>query len=73
MSQFPGVSHRLGRRESRASATGVKVREEKGNLIVDDVMGFLGVLDRRMYLVELVKGSPEPFRAASRSRIGTQS
>jgi hypothetical protein len=49
--------------------TGVKVREEKGKLIVEDVMGFLGVLDRRMYMVELVKGSPEPFRAASRSRI----
>ena len=52
--------------------TGVKVREEKGKLIVEDgfVIDFLGVLDRRLYQVELVKGSPESFRAASRSRIG---
>ena len=34
------------------------------------VMDFLGVLDRRLYQIELVKGSPESFRAASRSRIG---
>ena len=34
------------------------------------IMDFLGVLDRRLYEVELVKGSPESFRAASRSRIG---
>jgi hypothetical protein len=32
-------------------------------------MDFLGVLDRRLYEVELVKGQPESFRAASRSRI----
>jgi hypothetical protein len=52
--------------------TGVKIREEKDKLIVEDgsVMDFLGVLDRRMYQIELVKGSPESFRAASRSRIG---
>jgi hypothetical protein len=51
--------------------TGVKVQEVKGKLIVDDasVMDFLGVLDRRLYQVELVKGSPESFRAASRRRI----
>jgi Domain of unknown function (DUF4868) len=55
--------------------TGVLIREEKGKLIVEDgsVMDFLGVLDRRLYQVELVKGSPESFRAASRSRIGTGS
>ena len=32
------------------------------------IMDFLGVLDRRLYEVELVKGLPESFRAASRSR-----
>ena len=31
------------------------------------------MLDRRLYEVELVKGSPESFRAASRSRIGNTS
>jgi hypothetical protein len=55
--------------------TGVKIHEEKGKLIVDDgaVMDFLGVLDRRLYQIELVKGAPESFRAASRSRIGSGS
>lgn len=55
--------------------TGVKTREEKGKLVVEDgyVMDFLGVLDRRLYQIELVKGSPESFRAASRSRIGNES
>lgn len=52
--------------------TGVKVQEANGRLQVDEgsTMDFLGVLDRRLYEVELVKGSPESFRAASRSRIG---
>jgi hypothetical protein len=51
--------------------TGVKVEEVKGKLIIEDssVMDFLGVLDRRLYQVELVKGSPESFRAASRRKI----
>lgn len=53
-------------------STGVKVQEVKGKLVVEEgsIMDFLGVLDRRLYQVELVKGSPESFRAASRSRIG---
>lgn len=55
--------------------TGVKVTEVKGKLQVQDgsIMDFLGVLDRRLYEIELIKGQPEPFRAASRSRIGNAS
>jgi Domain of unknown function (DUF4868) len=51
--------------------TGVLFEEVNGKLIVaqGSIMDFLGVLDRRMYQVELVKGSPEPFRAANRSSI----
>jgi len=51
--------------------TGVEVSESKGKLIVGDghIMGFLEVLDRRRYELELVKGSPERFRAASRRKI----
>ena len=51
--------------------TGVQISEVNGKLVVDpsSIMDFLGVLDRRLYQVELVKGSPESFRAASRSRI----
>jgi hypothetical protein len=52
-------------------STNVIVREVGGKLVVDpkSIMDFLGVLDRRLYEVELIKGSPEPFRAARRSRI----
>jgi len=32
-------------------------------------LDFLGVLDRRLYDVELVKGHPEKYRAASRKKI----
>jgi len=51
--------------------TGVQVSEVNGKIVVDEVsiMDFLGVLGRILYKVELVKGSPESFRAASRNRI----
>lgn len=51
--------------------TGVEVSEFKGQLIVDNshIMGFLEVLDRRRYEIELVKGLPERFRASSRRKI----
>lgn len=53
--------------------TGVEVHESHGKLTVPDgqVLGFLEVLDRRRYEVELVKASPERFRAPSRRRIET--
>jgi hypothetical protein len=51
--------------------TAVQISEVNGRLVVDSgsIMDFLGVLDRRLYQVELVKDSPESFRAASRSKI----
>jgi GTP:adenosylcobinamide-phosphate guanylyltransferase len=53
------------------NSTGVSISEVHGQLVVDEnsIMDFLGVLDRRLYWLELIKGSPEPFRAASRSKI----
>lgn len=52
-------------------STGVEVTESGGKLIVkdDSIMGFLHVLDRRLYQIELVDDSPEAFLASSRSRI----
>lgn len=52
-------------------STGVEVTESKGkmNISVDHEMGFLEVLDRRRYELELVKGYPERFKAASRSKL----
>jgi len=51
--------------------TFVDVTESDGKILVDEghEMGFLEVLDRRRYQLELVKGSPERFRAASRQKI----
>jgi hypothetical protein len=51
--------------------TGVKVKESNGEVTVEDseIMGFLEVLDRRRYELELVKQTPERFRAASRRKL----
>ena len=51
--------------------TGVAVEEHGGLVSINDghMMGFLEVLDRRRYRVDLVVNAPERFRAASRSRI----
>ena len=56
---------------SSCRAAGVKLEETAGVVKVADrdVMGFLEVLDRRRYQVELIPGTPEQFKAASRSRI----
>lgn len=50
---------------------GIEIKESKGKLVVegDEVMHFLEVMDRRQYLMELVKGKPERFKAGSRSRL----
>jgi hypothetical protein len=50
---------------------GVEVKESKGKITIreDHVLGFLEVLDRRRYELELVKGSRERFKAASRRKI----
>lgn len=51
--------------------TGVNFTESDGLLEIDDanVMGFLEVLDRRRYEVDLVKNYIEVFRASGRSPI----
>ncbi|MBM7855425.1 hypothetical protein JOC37_001820 [Desulfohalotomaculum tongense] len=51
--------------------TGVEVFEKDGKLHVHNqhIMGFLEVLDRRRYELELINGKPEQFRAPSRQRI----
>jgi hypothetical protein len=52
--------------------TGVDVGESKGKITVDksQVMGFLEVVDRRRYHLELVPGTPERFVAGSRRKLG---
>ena len=53
--------------------TGVEIKETNGKITVGDghVMDFLEVIDRRRYRLELIKGSPEQFRAASRQKLGS--
>ena len=53
--------------------TGVDIHESNGKITIDDgsVMGFLEVLDRRRYEIELVKDSPERYRAPSRQKLGS--
>jgi hypothetical protein len=52
-------------------STGVEVSESKGKIAVSagHEMGFLEVLDRRRYELELVKGQPERFKAGSRTKL----
>lgn len=50
---------------------GVDIGDSKGKINVPEgsVIGFLEVLDRRRYAVELVKDAPERFRAGSRQKL----
>lgn len=52
-------------------STGVEVSVSKGKITVSagHEMGFLEVLDRRRYELELVKGQPERFKAGSRTKL----
>lgn len=56
-------------------STGVETHLVNGMINIQDghVMGFLEVLDRRRYEVELVKDSPECYRAPSRQKLGASS
>jgi hypothetical protein len=55
--------------------TGVEIKETNGMIVVDEhhVMGFLEVLDRRRYEIELVKDVPERYRAPSRQKLSSNS
>ena len=57
--------------ESYCKRNGVEVKESKGKITVSagHEMGFLEVLDRRRYELELVTGKTERFRASSRTPI----
>ena len=59
--------------KSLCENTDVGIEEANGCIAVTDghVLSFLEVLDRRRYEIELVRDTPERFRAASRSQIDT--
>lgn len=60
-----------GKLKSYCRRVGVAVKEKNGKLLVEPghEMDFLGVLDRRLYDVDLVPEKPERYRAASRRKI----
>lgn len=52
-----------------ANGLGIKLMNGKITVDAGQEMDFLEVLDRRRYRLELVKGSPEHFKAASRHKL----
>lgn len=60
-----------GKLKNYCTRVGVAIKEKNGQLVVEagHEMDFLGVLDRRLYDVDLVPGKPERYRAASRRKI----
>ncbi|MBU2858596.1 DUF4868 domain-containing protein [Acidithiobacillus ferrooxidans] len=63
-----------GRLIQLCTHTGVETEEANGQITVAEkhVMGFLEVLDRRRYEIELVADAPEQYRAASRSKLDAE-
>lgn len=57
--------------EKLCNDSGVGISEVDGKVTVEDghIMSFLEILDRRRYELQLVQGSPEYFRAASRRKL----
>jgi hypothetical protein len=53
---------------------GVELKTVKNKLVVQagHEIDFLEVLDRRRYTLELVRGSPERFKAGSRTKLDTK-
>ncbi len=55
-------------------ATGVSIEDVNGKISVEpaNVIAFLEVLDRRRYRLDLVKDTPESFRATSRTKLRSE-
>jgi Kiwa KwaB-like protein len=67
-----GVEQRLLERECKLMGVAVDTTGGKLTFPESEVLGFLEVLDRRRYHLELVKNSPERFRAASRTKLKSE-
>jgi hypothetical protein len=53
------------------TSVAITISTKNNEIIINEgnEMAFLEVLDRRRYLIELVDGQPEPFKAMNRTRI----
>jgi hypothetical protein len=67
-----GVEQRLLERECKLMGVAVDTTGGKVTVPESEVLGFLEVLDRRRYHLELVKNAPERFRAASRTKLKSE-
>jgi hypothetical protein len=54
--------------------TGVEIKVEGEKIYVEEanIMAFLEVLDRRRFQIELVAGTPESYKAASREKLNSK-
>lgn len=64
-----GVDRQALRRCCSEAGVGVNLHKGKIEVQAGHEMGFLEVLDRRRYTLELVQGAPERFKAASRQKL----
>lgn len=68
-------AHNVSKAKLKAfcNRTGVTVSEANGKITVDEpnIMGFLEVLDRRRYEVDLTDENPERYKALGRSKINS--
>jgi hypothetical protein len=71
LSENKAVNIESGRLQKLCADNEVELKENDGMLSLEEkhVMGFLEVLDRRRYEIELVADTPEHYRAANRSKI----
>jgi hypothetical protein len=64
------ISQRLLKKACKAHGVDLQMKNGKITVLAGSEMEFLDILDRRMYELELVEGSPERYRAGSRRKIG---
>jgi hypothetical protein len=64
------ISQALLKRACKTHGVDLLVKNGKITVLAGSEMDFLDILDRRMYELELVEGSPERYRAGSRLKIG---
>ena len=64
------ISQTLLKKVCKAHGVDLQTRNGRITIRAGSEMDFLDILDRRMYELELVEGSPERYRAGSRRKVG---
>lgn len=67
------ISPTLLKKTCKAHGVDLQMKNGKITVLAGSEMDFLDILDRRMYELELVEGSPERYRASSRHKLGNDS